>query len=371
MEGNENLKKVGSILAKSLLSKLSLGAVVALLIIFLSIIIIISAVLGSELDDNSGWTGGNSQLPDDVLLWEDDIREAMEKHDLDEKYLYVLLAIMKQESNGDVIASNGDIFQASESKCGSIGCITDPLESIDQAVIHFKNNVEYAKGNMEVAIASYNFGNGFATWTQENHDNEWSVEIAIEYSQYMMTKVSNPENYTCIRKEAKEHGACYGDILYVNSILDFVPSEDEGNKEKVDFEGELVMPISPVRVTSNFGTRILNGEVTEHKGIDLGCVEAITPITSAGSGEVVYSEFNTGGYGNTVIIKHKDGFYTHYAHMFSNDVTKGDYVKKGEQVGFCGNTGDSYGAHLHFETKSEEWAGHKDPRNYLDFPSKQ
>jgi hypothetical protein len=56
------------------------------------------------------------------------------------------------------------------------------------------------------------FGGGFIDWINKR-DGKYTKELAIEFSKYMMTKVSDPWNYTCIRQEAKPYGACYGDIV--------------------------------------------------------------------------------------------------------------------------------------------------------------
>lgn len=361
----ENVKGILSTVAKSLVTKLLFSTVGLVGLVILLIIVIIAAVFSSEEEGGSGPIGGKGeQLPESVLLWEADIAQAMEKHDLDQKYLYVLLAILKQESNGDVAKTNGDIFQSSESKCGSIGCIKDPLESIDQAVVHFKETVKVSKDNMEVAIQSYNFGNGFATWTQENHDNKWSPEIAIEFSQMMMKKVSNPSNYTCIREEAKKDGACYGDILYVPAILAFLPNAEGG---PIEFNGQLGMPISPALVTSEFGDRFhpIFEVWRPHDGIDFGCTGGVTPIQASQDGTILRAEW-AGGWGQMIFIKHADNLYTRYAHLNAMNVSVGDEVSAGDVVGICGNTGDSSGPHLHFEVlTTESQSGAVNPRAYL------
>lgn len=349
----ENVKGILSTVAKSLVTKLLFSTVGLVGLVVLLIIVIIAAVFSSNEEIGSGPIGGKGeQLPESVLLWEPDIAEAMEKHELDQKYLYVLLAILKQESNGDVAGTNGDIFQSSESKCGSIGCIKDPLESIDQAVIHFKETVKMSKDNMEVAIQSYNFGNRFATWTQENHDNKWSPEIAIEFSKMMMKKVPNPGIYKCHRPEAKESGACYGDILYVPAILAFLPNAEGG---PIEFKGQLGMPLSPAIVTSEYGDRFhpVDKVWRLHAGIDFGCVGGVTKIQASQDGTVQRAEW-AGGWGQMVFIKHADNLYTRYSHLSSMAVSAGDSVNAGDVVGICGNTGKSTNPHLHFEVQTNE-----------------
>lgn len=70
-------------------------------------------------------------------------------------------------------------------------------------------------------------------------------------------------------------------------------------------------------------------------------------------------------YGNFIKIKHKDGYYTLYAHLRDVYVKKGDYVKRGQKIGYMGDTGNAYGVHLHFELRkpNEERIN---PEPYLD-----
>lgn len=362
----ENLKGFANSIFRSLMGKF-LFSTVGLFVgaIGLVLIIIIAVTSGTDDMGSGPIAGGGKQLPESVLVWKDDVLEAMETHDLDEKYLYVLLAIMKQETNGDVAYSDGDIFQSSQSKCGVRGCISDPMESIDQAVIHFKANVVYAKDNMEVAIASYNFGNGFAVWTQKNHENKWSLDIALEFSLHMMSQVPDPERYVCLRNEAKETGACYGDFMYVPAILAYLPNTDFEQGD-IQIMGDFATPVMPMVVTSEFGPRRSPGGIgsTNHKGIDFGCTGGVTKIHSVQEGIVVSAKYS-GGLGNAVVIKHDEGFYTTYGHMSSLNTEADSYVKQGEFIGVCGSTGNSTGPHLHFEVNSVPWGGQVNPRSYF------
>lgn len=102
-----------------------------------------------------------------------------------------------------------------------------------------------------------------------------------------------------------------------------------------------------------------------HDGIDLvdksKGYNDLCNIIAHSDGEVVSSRndrdgFENGSYGNYVKIKHKNGYYTLYAHLKYNSVTvkTGDKVKKGEVIGYMGNTGYSFGGHLHFEVRNEK-----------------
>ena len=99
------------------------------------------------------------------------------------------------------------------------------------------------------------------------------------------------------------------------------------------------------RVSSHFGRRRRRW----HYGLDLAQPTG-EPIYAAFDGVVRISKRNR-SYGNLVIIHHANGLETYYAHMSQRDVAVGDHVKSGDQIGLCGNTGRSFGSHLHFEIR--------------------
>ncbi len=74
-----------------------------------------------------------------------------------------------------------------------------------------------------------------------------------------------------------------------------------------------------------------------------------TPIYAADSGRIVEAKYGyNGGFGNTILIDHGNGYQTRYGHMSSLNIIDG-YVSKGQVIGFMGSTGRSTGSHLHFE----------------------
>jgi murein DD-endopeptidase MepM/ murein hydrolase activator NlpD len=101
-----------------------------------------------------------------------------------------------------------------------------------------------------------------------------------------------------------------------------------------------------------------------HEGIDIAAPEG-TPIRAAASGSVflVQSEYESGGYGNYTCIDHGGGLATCYAHQSSFATSSGASVSQGDLIGYVGNTGHSYGAHLHFEVRVNGVA--VDPMGYL------
>jgi len=100
------------------------------------------------------------------------------------------------------------------------------------------------------------------------------------------------------------------------------------------------------RMTSGFGYR--HGR--NHNGVDLDLEEGDT-IRAAFDGKVRYSQYHENGFGNLIIIRHYNGLETYYAHCSKVLVGANQEIKAGEPIGLGGNTGHSYGAHLHFEIR--------------------
>lgn len=94
------------------------------------------------------------------------------------------------------------------------------------------------------------------------------------------------------------------------------------------------------------------------------------PAVAANDGKVIISKDIPGNlnggyrsYGRYVVIDHGGGIITLYAHLNSRSVQAGDVVVKGQTIGLVGNTGNSTGAHLHFEVKVN--GGAVNPRSYV------
>ena len=139
--------------------------------------------------------------------------------------------------------------------------------------------------------------------------------------------------------------------------------------------GNFICPIQkPVTVTSECGWRTspINGGQEFHNGIDLVNGNPNTPVFAALDGEVVQAGANYyDWYGNYVVIKHNNGKWTGYAHLSRIDVSVGQKVQKGAQIGLMGTTGPSTGEHLHFQIMKNYWpqpvVDLENPRNYIQF----
>jgi hypothetical protein len=99
-----------------------------------------------------------------------------------------------------------------------------------------------------------------------------------------------------------------------------------------------------------------------HTGLDFPEPKG-TPIHAGGVGVVSFAGFNTGGYGNLVVITHRLGFESWYAHMSVIAASVGQRVSGGMTIGYVGSTGRSTGPHLHFEVR--HFGTPIDPTPYL------
>jgi len=146
------------------------------------------------------------------------------------------------------------------------------------------------------------------------------------------------------------------------AVGDFLRQVQAGQKlaprKKRTFKAPVGAPIS-----SGFGIRVhpILGDVRMHTGIDYAAGTG-APIKAAGSGIVVWAG-PRGGYGNAVIIDHRNGLATLYAHQSRVNATVGQKVSTGQVIGFVGQTGMSTGPHLHFEVR--ELGAPVDPLWYL------
>lgn len=130
-----------------------------------------------------------------------------------------------------------------------------------------------------------------------------------------------------------------------------------------------------VKLTSPFGSRVLNGKTEIHGGYDLVGVGSHTVLAAEG-GQVVQSRIVTDKsnatwqWGNYVCIRTASGQYHYYCHLDRRAVEKGQTVKAGAVLGVMGNTGYSFGAHLHFEVRAADGKTKLPPETVLGIPNR-
>ncbi|MGH0518008.1 SH3 domain-containing protein [Bacillus toyonensis] len=142
-------------------------------------------------------------------------------------------------------------------------------------------------------------------------------------------------------------------------------AEEQRQSQEINTTNEFIQP-AVGRYTSGFEKR--GGQM--HHGLDIAA-SGIVPIVAAAEGVVTRSYYST-SYGNVVFISHNingQTYTTVYAHLKSRSVSAGQKVKRGQQLGIMGNTGQSEGQHLHFEIHKGEWNAQKsnamDPKTYI------
>jgi len=155
-------------------------------------------------------------------------------------------------------------------------------------------------------------------------------------------------------------------ITYLTKKMDVIAKQiyiqskslDEVAKLAEDKEELLaaIPAIQPVRnqdlrrMASGYGWRIdpFTKARKKHAGMDFSAPTG-TPIFAPGNGKVIRADQASSGYGKHVRIRHGFGYTTLYAHLSRYNVRKGQKVKRGDLIGFVGNTGRSKGPHLHYE----------------------
>lgn len=185
-----------------------------------------------------------------------------------------------------------------------------------------------------------------------------SVRI-ISVNDEVSTIGGDKSKWVEIRYEDYE-GWVFGHFLSVSS---------DASMQGDDIDKMFIFPFNntDVPITSDYGWRMLKGRKSLHTGIDLGA-SCQTPILAAADGEVMLVKEDprnctSCGYGNYIILKHRNGYRTIYAHLTKIKVEMNQRMTAGQVIGTVGNTGHSYGCHLHFEVRAGE--EHVDPKTYI------
>ncbi|MBE1277385.1 M23 family metallopeptidase [Enterovibrio baiacu] len=192
-----------------------------------------------------------------------------------------------------------------------------------------------------------------------NKEEEYAQTIEDKDNQldYLTKRVSTVEEVLGLEKEADNDAplAQRLDVAAINSavrstMLQLIPSGQ---------------PIESYRRSSGYGSRThpVTGNKKFHLGLDL-TADIGTPVYAPADGVVEYKRpSRKKGYGNMLKIDHAFGFMTLYAHLDKFNVNTGNFVKKGDLIGWSGNTGLSTGPHLHYEVRFLGRA--LDPRRFI------
>lgn len=117
------------------------------------------------------------------------------------------------------------------------------------------------------------------------------------------------------------------------------------------------------RLHTTYGLRLhpIFNTLKDHKGLDFSAPRG-TPVYASGDGRISMAYFS-GSYGNVIYIDHGFDFETRYAHLHKFNVRPGEFVKRGQLIGYVGNTGISASPHLHYEVLYK--GNHINPINFF------
>lgn len=151
----------------------------------------------------------------------------------------------------------------------------------------------------------------------------------------------------------------------IEPVVDIILRSDGNAKDYIP----LGVPLKEAyRESSPFGYRLdpINGIKKFHSGLDLASQYASVVYCTA-KGTVTFSGVN-GGYGKAIIVQHKYGFETYYAHLTYLYAPVGSIVNRGKAIGFVGSTGRSTGNHLHYEIRKNGKS--INPKKFMTFRTK-
>ena len=331
-------------------------------------------VNGTKIDTNGGGnsgggdTGWNGQYPPEITsdrdkrywqIWAMAIGAGFSKQSA-----AALLGNAQGESDANPTADEGGgrpgfgygVWQWTDSSGASPGRVyminlmtrAGVTDNPDTITAQFKLLMWHAQNGQWIATSSYPY-----SWTQFMTLTDINTAAQAFVSNFERPLNSHPERSTWAQE-------------WYNKFV---------NLEIPSGGGGYIAPISsPITVTSEMGWRTspITGAQEFHNAIDLVNGNPTTPILASGDGQVVQAGSNYyDWYGNYTVIKHADGLYTGYAHQSRIDVSVGQNVKKGQQIGLMGATGPVTGPHLHFQFMDQYWpssnAHFKNPRDYIKF----
>ena len=171
--------------------------------------------------------------------------------------------------------------------------------------------------------------------SENNYNNNLNLSIERNILDYLTGFYSEHDFH--------ESGSWVDNLSYINQ---YQVNENELPKYS---DKDFIQPIKG-RITSGFGFRQKFNR--HHHGIDVALNIGDT-VKSALPGVVTKVAYDFGGYGNYVVVSHRGGMETLYGHLSGSLVIPGQHVKAGDAVGLGGNTGNSTGPHLHFETRKK------------------
>ena len=253
-------------------------------------------------------------------------------------YLEILL---KSESFSDLLTRLSIVKQIAKYDNNKL----KELKKIEEQIAAVKKELEDEKGVL-VDLKSQNDSQMASLKTKQSESQKLINSITSDINQYKAALAAQEKAEAAAREEIRRLTATT-------------------SQNRAFVGGTFAWPSVSSYITSPYGTRVhpVTKTVKTHTGIDIGASHG-TNIYAAASGTVLVSGWNSGGYGNYVVIDHGGGVTTLYAHCSALLVSSGQSVTKGQVIAKIGSTGMSTGPHLHFEVLKN--GSHTNPMAYFN-----
>ena len=288
---------------------------------------------------------------------ENDQYESMKKRI---KFMYengnsqLLEILVSSDSIGDLLNKAEYVSQISAYDRDMLIVFQDVVKDVEEKEASLKDEYEVLSGLQDELVAKQNEVQALldskkiqlADLEKQIGDNAATLQKLIEEAEAERIK---QEQQLAAQQAAQQQQQSSGGGSYTPPSTTPV----------VSGSGQFTNPCPGAVISSTFGYRDFDGAF--HKGLDLAAGEG-TPTYAAADGTVVIAGWSDSA-GNWVVINHGNGLTTKYMHHSALCVTAGQTVVKGQQIGYVGNTGNSFGAHLHFQVESGGVA--VDPLGYL------
>lgn len=262
-------------------------------------------------------------------------------------------------ANGGILdrIDNGEFDHLVDNGSGGSGYCSNVITKVLQIINQYKNNVELTA---DLTSLKKSLNQPVSKFSEDVHANE-IFKITKMYNNMLKVNVNLDLDKIDLESNVDQ---------VFNQIIQAINKIDTGGGSLPDDK-----PFPPVsnytNITAVYGYS--DGYDGWHAGLDFGGIVAGVdgdPIYATADGTVRIAEFNNGGLGNVVWIEHStDNYFSAYAHLSGFNTSSGSTVKKGDVIGYMGNTGYSFGTHLHFVVATVLWGNNEtntiDPKSYL------
>ncbi len=281
------------------------------------------------------------ELKTQIAAKEEEISETEEKIKTQRERFLARMAAMQEDGNVtylELILGSEDLTTF----LTRVDYVNSMLEYDNKVIADLRTSKEQIRKAEEEIEASIKTQED--TLTQLENDRGYYNTLSAE-SDSSLSKLESDE--AAWKAEYDNYVAAEAEL---NAKLESYIAEVQKQANRVYVGGDFMWPLpvdGSTGISSHFGGRTLNGMYEYHAATDIYAPTG-TPIYASNGGEVIVSEWHD-SYGNYVVIDHGDGKATLYAHMSVRMATVGQTVSRGDVIGQVGNTGYSFGSHLHFE----------------------